>query len=75
MIHPKGTKIRVTEIQRKDFEWFDNEFEEMSARVNGKEGKILNHLEAIPEFNEREAYMVSVNGEEFEIEEDEFVLV
>ena len=75
MIHPIGTKIRITEIQKKDFEWHDDEFEKMSARVNGKVGKILAHNEAIPEYGERESYMVMVNGEEIEIEYDEFVLV
>lgn len=75
MSHPSGTKIRVTEIQRKDFEWYDNDFEEMSGRVNGKEGELLTFNKAIPEFGERESYIALVNGEKIEIESDEFVLV
>lgn len=71
MAYQVGDKIRVTQLQKKDFEWFDNDFEEMSAKVNEKEGVITSHMEATPEFSERETYMVTVAGESLELEEDE----
>ena len=71
MAYQVGDKIRVTEIQKKDFEWYDDDFAEMSAKVNGKEGTITSCMEAIPEFGERKAYMVDVAGESIELEEDE----
>jgi hypothetical protein len=79
LVYPKGTKIRITEINKKDFFWGDGEFEKLSKLLNGKEAFIRNYNNAIPEFDERESYQVIVdlNGDEkeFEIELDEFIVL
>jgi hypothetical protein len=79
LVYPKGTKIRITEINKKDYSWDDVEFENFSSLMNGKEGIIQSHNKAIPKFDERESYQVimELNGEEkeFEIEIDEFIVL
>lgn len=76
MVFENGTKVKITQIQKKDFDWFDNEFEKLSALVNGKEGVITSHLPALPEYDEREAYMIKIDlgyiTKNLELEQDEF---
>lgn len=79
MIYKKGTKIKLTKLQKKDYDWLDGQFEELSELCNGQEATILSHNEASPRFGERESYQVLVkckNGteQELEIELDEFIL-
>lgn len=75
MIYVQGTKIKINEIQKKDYVWLDGEFEFISKIANGNEGIIISHNKSNTEYGERETYQVLVNGEEFEIELDEFVLI
>lgn len=75
-----GTRIRVTELQRKDFSWPKGAFEELSGRVNGAEGILMSYNKEMPEYGERASYMARIytsDGEhsDIEIEEDEFVLI
>lgn len=71
-----GTRIKVTTILEKDFDFLDGEFEELSEMLNGREGIIVKHLPAQPEYGEREAYSIrfDILGEskEYELEMDEF---
>ncbi|KOF08180.1 hypothetical protein AC739_19520 [Planococcus glaciei] len=77
MSHQPGTKIRVTKIQEKDFFFVD--FEATAILLNGREGVISKHYEAIEEFGEREAYLVDIDTDEgvqsYELESDEFELI
>lgn len=74
-----GTKVRVTEILEKDFDFLDGEFEELSQMLNGREGIVVKHLPAQPEYGEREAYMIRFDIpydiKEYELETDEFEVV
>lgn len=71
-----GTKVRVTEILEKDFDFLDGEFEELSQILNGREGIVVKHLPAQPEYGEREAYSIrfEIPNEikEYELEVEEF---
>lgn len=78
MVLKKGTLIRITALQEKDYVWLDGQFEELSNLCNGQEGEILSHNKENIEYGERESYQVLVtckDGEEreIEIESDEFV--
>lgn len=76
----KGTMIKITKIQEKDYDWFDNQFEELSQLCNGQKGIILSHNKESLEYNERESYQVLTNckdgsEKELEIELDEFEIL
>ena len=79
MKHQPGTKIQITKIKKRDYIWIDNEFEYISLLLNGKEGTIKEHLHASEKYDEREAYLVSMEIKnekiEYEIEEDEFIII
>ena len=74
-----GTNVRVTEILEKDFDFLDGEFEELSELLNGREGTIVKHLPAQPEYGEREAYSIRFEIpdeiKEYELEAEEFEVV
>lgn len=72
MFYTNGSLIRITSIQRKDYFWPDNSFEELAAKVNGKEGVILWFNSPSDVFDERVSYQVRVAGIEIEVEPDEF---
>lgn len=74
MIYVKGTKIKINKIKKRDYIWLDGQFDFLSEKLNGNEGTILSNNKSNTEYGERETYQVLVNGEEFEIELDEFVL-
>jgi hypothetical protein len=79
MKHQPGTKIQITEIKKRDYIWIDNEFEYISLLLNGKEGTIKEYLPACGKYDEREAYLVSIEVKDekmkYEIEEDEFKII
>lgn len=80
MILEKGTKVKITKISEKDYDFLDGEFKKLSNLVNGQEGVILSHNETSPEFGERESYQVLVtcrdgSKRELEIELDEFITI
>lgn len=80
MILENGTRVQITKISEKDYDFLDGEFEQLSNLVNEQEGVILYHNEASPEFGERESYQVLVtckdgSKRELEIELDEFITI
>lgn len=77
MTYENGTKIVVTKILKKDYLWFDDYFEVLSKKVNGKEGVIIKHSPEDVQHSEREAYRARIKTddgfEDIEIELDEFI--
>lgn len=79
LIYKKGTKVKITKLQEKDYTWLDGQFEELTKLCTGQEAIILSHNEEIAEFGERESYQVLVKDadgkeQELEIELDEFIV-
>jgi hypothetical protein len=79
MKHQPGTKIQITEIKKRDYIWIDNEFDYISLLLNGKKGAIIEYLPASEKYDEREAYLVSIEVKDekmkYELEEDEFTII
>lgn len=76
----KGSKVRITTLLKKDFNFTEEEFDTLSSLVNGQEGIVLSHNKELEEFGERESYQILVNCQDgvernLEIELDEFIII
>lgn len=79
MAYTTGTEIRITCIQKRDYNWEFEEFEKTSALLNGCKGKILEYWQPASDFCETDSYYVEVETTEgkteYELEEDEFEII